>query len=228
MAISADLDEIKKPFSRIKPPEERLKRAMYEAVRAVGDADLTPMAAVAGAMADAVADELVLMGLTKVMVNNGGDLAIRLTAGEQVTVGVRPDIASQRVTHKVVVTDEMQVGGVCASGFGGRSFTRGCASATVVFASLAVLADAAATAVANATFIESNAVVRAAAQLSDPNTDLQGVDVTYSIGRLTRKEINSALSQGISPAERLAASGSIFAAFVAVQGYWACYRFNSI
>jgi uncharacterized protein len=219
--IVTGLDAIKKPFSRMKPPEERLKRNMYEAVLAVGDEDLTPMAAVAGVMADAVADELLQMGLTKVIVNNGGDLAIRLRSAERVTIGVRPDIASQRVTHKVVVTEEMKVGGVCSSGFGGRSFTRGCASAAVILASSAALADAAATSAANATFVDSKAVERVPAQLIDPNTDLQGVDVTRSIGLLEPEEISLALSRGVRRAERLAASGLIFAAFIAVQGSFA-------
>jgi len=51
---------------------------MLQSVMAVGDPDLTPMAAVAGAIADAVADYLAGRGMTKVIVNNGGDIAIRL------------------------------------------------------------------------------------------------------------------------------------------------------
>ena len=66
-------------------PENPLARRMIESVRAIGDMDLTPMAAVAGTIADAVADWIFERGPTKVVVDNGGDIAIRLAAGEAAT-----------------------------------------------------------------------------------------------------------------------------------------------
>ena len=110
------------------------------------------MAAVAGTIADATADFLAESGLTRVIVNNGGDVAVRLAEGEKVSVGIRPDVNRPRVSHRLLLAPEMDIGGVCTSGLGGRSFTRGIASAATVFANRAAIADAAATAVANATF----------------------------------------------------------------------------
>src|SRR5210317_2095720 len=49
-------------------PENYLAQRMIESVRAIGDIDLTPMAAVAGTLADAVADWLFIRGSSKVAV----------------------------------------------------------------------------------------------------------------------------------------------------------------
>jgi ApbE superfamily uncharacterized protein (UPF0280 family) len=73
---------------------------MLESVRAVGDARLTPMAAVAGTIADGVADFLFSRGMTKVIVNNGGDIAVRLKAPNAVRVGLREDVNSEEFFRK--------------------------------------------------------------------------------------------------------------------------------
>jgi len=217
--IAAGWADMKAPALLIRDtPRNPLSRTMWEACRAVGDPDLTPMAAVAGTIADAVADMLVNIGATRVSVNNGGDVAIRLKHGETVAVGIRPDVASPQITHRVKVTSDMNVGGVCTSGLGGRSFTRGVASAATVFAPDASIADAAATAVANATYVTSQAVLRGRAKDIDPDTDLRGLDVTLEVGDLTMPEIERALEQGIRRANELVDQGLIIGACVAVKG----------
>jgi hypothetical protein len=206
------------------PPRDLLIHAMWEAALVVGDRDLTPMAAVAGTIADAAADLLMQWGLTRVIVNNGGDIAIRLKQEERVTVGVRPDVTKPEITHRIALAPEMDIGGVCTSGLGGRSFTRGIASAATVFAGRAAVADAAATAVANATFVQARSVRTCRADLIDPDTDLQGVEITIEVGDLSKEEIETGLRQGITRAEELAARGVIKGAVIAIQG---CVRATS-
>ncbi len=196
----------------------RLALVMTEAACLVGDPDLTPMAAVAGTIADATADFLQNEGLGRVIVNNGGDVALRLEPGETVAIGIRMDVTRETVSYRMRATAEDRIRGVCTSGLGGRSFSLGVASAATVCAPRASLADAAATAVANATYVESPAVRRRLADSIDPATDLRGVLVTTSVGQLTDSEVKLALSQGIARAEKLVMRGVISGACVCVQG----------
>ncbi|MBI5569365.1 MAG: FAD:protein FMN transferase [Desulfomonile tiedjei] len=221
--IAACRPEMERPACEIpEPPENAFTRTMWAAALAIGDSDLTPMAAVAGTIADATAGYLTGKGLTRVIVNNGGDLAIHAVAGERIAVGIRSDVDSPAVTHRVVLSGEMGVCGVCTSGFGGRSFTRGIASAATVFASTAAIADAAATAIANATYLASPAVLQRPADTLYPDTDLKGVAVTVSVGRLTSAEVTRALARGIDRGEALANRGLIMGACVTVQQRTLC------
>lgn len=223
--IAKHMDMAKTPARMLaEPPRHLLIHSMWSAVTAVGDPDLTPMAAVAGTIADATADFLVYQGLTRVVVNNGGDVAIRLTAGETLTVGIRPDLNAEQITHRVMIAEEMNIGGVCTSGLGGRSFTRGVASATTVFAGSAAIADAAATAVANATYIPSPAVQRRVADYIYPDTDLKGVEITATVGHLSEDEALTALSQGLNRAEALVERILITGACITVQGKTQCTK----
>jgi len=221
--IAQHMNEMKKPARRLpEPPRHLLIHSMWSAVTAVGDPDLTPMAAVAGTIADAAADFLASQGLTRVVVNNGGDVALRLVAGETVTVGIRPDLSAEQVTHRAVITSEKDIGGVCTSGLGGRSFTRGVASAATVFSNRASIADAAATAVANATYVPSAAVQRRVADSIYPDTDLKGVEITVSAGHLTEEEVFTALAEGVNRAEDLVTRSLIAGACITVQGKMQC------
>lgn len=199
-------------------PKGRLIRTMWEACRAIGAPDLTPMAAVAGTIADATADLLVDLGATRVTVNNGGDIAVRVKHGETVAVGIRPDVAGREITHRVAVMADMSVGGVCTSGLGGRSFTRGVASAATVFGPTAAIADAAATAIANASYVPADVVFRRRAEDFDPETDLTGLEITCAVGNLTISEIETALDQAIRRTNRLVDLGLILGACVVVKG----------
>jgi len=221
--IASRWQYFKSPARQIdESPGNPLLHSMWEAARLVGDPDLTPMAAVAGAIAEATADLLSKSGITRVVVNNGGDLAIRLGPGDSLAVGIRPDVARPDVTHRIVLTPEMNVNGICTSGLGGRSFTRGIASAATVLGQSAAVADAAATAIANATFIDAPAVKRVMADAVDPDTDLNGVEVTSAVGELSEGEIELALSQGIAKAERLFEKGLIIGACLTVKKHTRC------
>jgi len=199
-----------------------LLRAMWESTRAIGDHDLTPMAAVAGTIADAVADELSREGMTRVIVNNGGDIALRMGPGESIVIGIRSDVNRQDLSGTVYLDWTMGVGGACTSGLGGRSLTRGVASAVTVLADTASYADAAATAIANATLVQSDAVQRAKASSLDPLTDLNELEVTTQVGQLTDDEVSRALQQGIVRADQLLAGRMFFGAVITVQGRTRC------
>jgi uncharacterized protein len=217
--IAAARKELKAPHSTfLKPPRSQIPFKMWEATHVVGDPDLTPMAAVAGATADGAADYLQELGVSKVIVNNGGDIAIRLAEGERVGVGIRSDVNSNRIERSMLVEWNSGIGGICTSGMGGRSFTRGIASAVTVSARSAAVADAAASAIANSTFIAHANIVREPAEKVDPDTDLVGIHVTYEVGKLPEEFVQMCLQKGLARAEALAETGIITGAVITIKG----------
>ncbi len=216
--IAKDRDSLKLPAKDLgSAPEGLLTKIMWSAAYVVDASDLTPMAAVAGTIADATADFLAESGLTRVIINNGGDLAVRLEEGEEIWVGIRPDVNKHRITHRLLINYKMGIGGICTSGLGGRSFTRGVASAVTILANRAAIADAAATAIANATYIQNSEVHREIADKIDPDTDLKGLEVTTYVGKLSDNQIELAIEQGITRSEELIQRGIIKGACVAVK-----------
>ena len=202
-------------------PDNNLPQRMIQSVKAVGDADLTPMAAVAGTIADAVADWLFDRGLTKVVVDNGGDIAIRLAAGQTAAVGIRPHINSLDISHIARLDGRRPCWGVTTSGIGGRSFTRGIASAVTVIAANASIADAASTAIANACFVRDPNIRQMPAEQIDPNTDLAGQLVTIGIGKLARSRREIAQARALQRAEDLVAGGDIDGALICQDNLFA-------
>jgi len=191
---------------------------MWQATRMIGAEDLTSMATVAGAIGDATADFLHSFGLSKTIVNNGGDIAIRLACGEFVNIGIQSDINNGEIAHSILVYGPTGIGGICTSGLGGRSFTRGIASAVTVLAKTAAIADAAATAIANATFIHHPNIVRRPADEFDPQTDLKGVEVTCGVGDLEEGFIAVCLKKALNYADTLADQGTIVGAVISIKG----------
>jgi ApbE superfamily uncharacterized protein (UPF0280 family) len=188
---------------------------MIDSVTAIGDDDLTPMAAVAGTIADAVADWLYERGATRVIVDNGGDIAIRLSPGEHATVGVRPQITSPLISHVINLKSGLSWG-VATSGLGGRSFTRGIASAVTVLAANASVADAAATSVANACIVDAPYLVQLPAEEMDPHSDLTGIRVTVASGLLSSEKIGLAVRRAGRKAENFSRRNIIIGAFIAL------------
>jgi ApbE superfamily uncharacterized protein (UPF0280 family) len=195
-----------------------LVQAMIAAAQAVGDADLTPMAAVAGTLADGVADWLVERGMTRVIVDNGGDLAIRLAPGETVSVGVRTDIHRPEVTHILELDDRSSSWGVTTSGLGGRSFTRGIASAVTAVAHRANYADAAATAIANACWVPDPAIRQVPARLLDPDSDIPQLPVTVGVGALSPGAFARAVARAVDKSDALTHCGVVLGSLVAAGG----------
>lgn len=198
-------------------PNDDLAVRMVTSVRAIGDDDLTPMAAVAGTIADAVADWLFDQGATRVIVENGGDISIRLAEGETVIVGVRPKLTSREISHVMTLDSSSPSWGVTTSGFGGRSFTRGIASAVTTLSFNASIADAASTAIANACFVEDDSISQVPAEQIDPNTDLSGLQVTINAGSLSPAQMITAIDRAQHKAERLSQRGVIIGALIALD-----------
>lgn len=193
-------------------------REMLAAVQIVGDPTLTPMAAVAGAIADQTCQSAIEAGATTVIVNNGGDLAIRVTPGEELTIGLAEDIINKQCKYFLPVTVQTGIGGVCTSGLGGRSFTKGVATAAVAIAENAVLADAAATYLGNCTgTINHPNIVKVKAEEIDPASDLVGQLVTKEVGLLPDHLVEAALKAGEDAARELVAKGALLGWFLVVQ-----------
>jgi uncharacterized protein len=209
---------LSRPWPQIENlPADVFARRMITSVKAIGDDDLTPMAAVAGTIADAVADWLFEHAATKVIVDNGGDIAVRLAEGETATVGIRPKINSLDISHVINLDDRRSSWGVTTSGIGGRSFTRGIASAVTVIAGNASIADAAATAVANACFVEDSHIAQVPAEQIDPNTDLKGVKVTAKVGMLSHEKKVQAVQAASTKASSLCREQLIIGALIVLE-----------
>jgi len=198
-------------------PQDELALVMFASTKSIGEDDLTPLAAVAGTIADAVADWLFDQGAIRVIVENGGDIAVRLVEGESANVGIRPQINSRRISHVIRLEGSQPAWGVTTSGVGGRSLTRGIASAVTVLATRASVADAAATAIGNACFVEDKGVLQSPAESLDPHTDIAGLLVTTGVGELQPGNVLKAIENARQRAERLTMHGTILGAFIALQ-----------
>jgi len=197
-------------------PGDELALGMINSTRAIGDHDLTPMAAVAGTIADAVANWLFEREATRVIVDNGGDIAVRLAKGESVTVGVRPRVTSWHISHVINLDSDHSAWGVTTSGVGGRSLTRGIASAVTVLSTRASVADAAATAIANACFVKDDRIIQQPAAKMDPISDLKDIPVTTEVGPLSSEKVLAAIKSARQKAEDLSDKGIILGAFIAL------------
>jgi len=217
--LEPELQKLKRSWTRMDPMSlNGIGLKMWQAVSVTADSELTPMAAVAGAVSDRVADWLVAQGATKVIVNNGGDVAIRLMAGETTTVGISPNLVDAGFSKVVRLTSADNIGGIATSGLGGRSFTCGVMESVTVLAKSCAVADAFATSLANSSYIDSPAVRRVLARSIDPDTDIPDLMVTEMVGRLTPLEIDQSITQvkeKIWPAIR---TELISACLVSVQG----------
>jgi len=193
-------------------------RRMIEATRKMQETDLTPLAAVAGTASDVVADFMFSKGATKIIVDNGGDIAIRLREGEVARVGVKTAIDAKHPTYLISIDSTMGIGGVATSGIGGRSFTKGIASAATVLSETASLSDAAATVIGNFTNIEDPSITRSLAEKIYPDTDIAGEWVTIKVGKLSQEKIEEALNSGLSKAYSICQKRLIKGTLIALQG----------
>ena len=196
-------------------------RRMHGAVAPfAADHFITPMAAVAGSVAEEVLGAMVgAAQLERAYVNNGGDIALCLADGEQFTVGLmdRPD--DHGLMRMMVIRAGDPSRGVATSGRHGRSFSLGIADAVTVLARTASQADAAATIIANAVDLPGHpAIVRCPAQDLQPDSDLGARLVARDVGELSDVEIEDALEAGADKARQLLAAGLIDGAALRLYG----------
>lgn len=105
---------------------EGLPRVMAEAVLATGEPTLTPMAAVAGHHGRRGGGLAVCPGGRPGAGEQRGGHCPSAGPGRQVRMGILPDL-NGAISQVVTIRAEDGIGGVCTSGLGGRSFTRGIA-----------------------------------------------------------------------------------------------------
>jgi ApbE superfamily uncharacterized protein (UPF0280 family) len=220
--------------SAANPLRGAIARSMWTAcapLRAEAQGFITPMAAVAGAVAQALIGTYQRPCITRAWVNNGGDIALHLAPGQQARVGLFADLGrfdaemaartaagSLRTDAGFTVHAEQPVRGVATSGWRGRSHSRGIADSVTVLAATAAMADAAATVVANAVDADDKAIERRPANQLRDDSDLGERLVTVAVPVLPPAVVQQALQRGQAVARRLQSRGLLHSALLACQG----------
>lgn len=183
------------------------------------DGFVTPMAAVAGAVADEVLAAAVAgRNLTRAYINNGGDIAIHLAPGARFRTGMVALAGMPEAAGVAGIGSADGIGGIATSGWRGRSLSLGIADSVTVLAENAAAADVAATLIANAVDADSPSVVRMPARELDPDSDLGDRPVTVEVGELGAAEIETALAAGRAAAQSIAGRCLIAAASLSLCG----------
>jgi len=220
--LCSELSFLRQPARPNGPlPAGAIARRMVAAVAPfASQAFITPMAAVAGAVAEEILLAMTSAAeLSRAYVNDGGDIALHLEAGEEFVVGMVEYAECPSLFGTLTLDSNQPVRGIATSGWRGRSFSFGIADAVTVLADTAAAADAAATIVANAVNLPRHPKIerRRACELA-PDSDLGERLVTQAVGDLTPDEIQDALSAGLRVAESLRDSGLIRAAALHLRG----------
>lgn len=205
--------------SQCKQVKGDIAKRMLSAINPYQEGFVTPMAAVAGAVADEVLHALLqYRSLQKVYVNNGGDIALYLRKNQQYNVAMA-DIGQLSIVGKITVKQSDGIAGIATSGWRGRSLSLGIADEVTVLAANAAQADVAATLIANAVNINSHPKIsRCSAQEIDPDSDLKNQMVTTAVGRLSHHEVNTALDAGLKTAQLLKTRHGFKAALIRLNG----------
>jgi len=195
-------------------------RRMREAALPHTENFITPMAAVAGAVADEILASMVAgRRLDRAYVNNAGDIALHLGEGARYVAALVADPVRARIVGRATVTAAGPVRGLATSGRHGRSHSLGIADAVTVLAGNAAAADAAATMIANAVDLPGSAKIsRAPASELYPESDLGDRLVTVDVAGLSRADVAVALMTGQKHAANLATAGLIQSAFLCLDG----------
>jgi ApbE superfamily uncharacterized protein (UPF0280 family) len=220
--LCRELLRLKAPIGSGEPPQSPVGRRMAAACLPFAEVFVTPMAAVAGA----VADELMSVmrnaaELERAYVNDGGDIAVYCAPGAALDIGIAGGFGRGPVpwlNGRVRIDYGDGVGGIATSGARGRSFSLGVADSVTVLAADGATADAAATLIANAVNVDHPAIVRRPASSLDPDSDLGGRLVTVSVGALPRSAVLAALEAGRRRAADYVARGLIVDAALMLQG----------
>ena len=208
------------------PLQGPVARRMWQACRPFANDFITPMAAVAGSVAQEIIACYQRPGIARAWVNNGGDIAMHLTHGQSLKVGLYADIARLDVAQlqdqllldgQFSVDAAMPVRGVATSGWRGRSFSMGIADSVTVLARTAAQADAAATVIANAVNVNDARVQRAPAASLKDDSDLGQRLVTTGVPLLAPALVLQALQAGLATARSLQNKGLIDSALLVCQ-----------
>jgi uncharacterized protein len=206
-----------------------IARRMWQACHPYRESFITPMAAVAGAVAQELIACYAQPGIARAWVNNGGDIALHLAPGESLRVGLFADLGRLqqgiakplRIDGNFSIDAAMPVRGIATSGWRGRSFSLGIADSVTVLAATAAQADAAATMIANAVDIDDPRIERRPACELKDDTDLGEMLVTVEVPRLGEMACHQAVRAGQRRARELQAAGLIWSTVIVCQGWFA-------
>lgn len=224
--LVGELPLLRQPVSADLVLRSSIARRMHAACAPFAPVFITPMAAVAGA----VAQELIVFyrrpGIERAWINNGGDIALHLPPGQSVRVGLFADLARFDLRDAGPITTdgrfevraEHPVRGIATSGWRGRSFSLGIADSVTVLAATAAQADAAATIIANAVDVADPGIRRRPASECKDDTDLGDIPVTVDVAQLSPAQVRLALDAGAARAQALQRAGLVWSVLLVCQG----------
>jgi ApbE superfamily uncharacterized protein (UPF0280 family) len=220
------MDLLKLPWkAEQSEPKGSIAQKMFGAV-SDSEVFVTPMAAVAGAVADEMLETLLfeaqnpdscLEHISRMYVNNGGDISFWLNSGESFSLGVVDNPQIPALNTKVSLAYESPVRGVATSGWRGRSLSLGIADAVTVLAKSAASADVAATLIANQVNVDFPGIEKRPASEVKDESDLGIIPVTVAVPKLPKDKISLALEQGAKTARKLIKTEKITAAYLSLQ-----------
>ncbi len=231
-ALVCELPLLRTPLTsnvnqRGNPPEGVVANSMWRACLPHANRFVTPMAAVAGAVADFLVQGMQQAApkARRLMVNNGGDIALWLSPGAQSSIAVCQNNATQAAT--ITLRSNDGVGGIATSGWTGRSYSLGIADAVTVLAPTAAAADVAATLIANAVQLscaetDTRYVKRIPANELQPDSDLSHTQVTVAVSELPKRLREQAVQNGLNEARQLMTESTLAGVFISCQGHQAC------
>ena len=226
--LVTELPLLRLPVNNDCPLSGSVARRMWQACHPYRADYITPMAAVAGSVAQELIACYEREGVTRAWVNNGGDIALHLATGESLRIGLLADLArfdasragDVRIDGNFSVDASMPVRGVATSGWRGRSFSLGIADSVTVLATTAAQADAAATIIANAVNVHDARIIRRAANEVKDDSDLGDLLVTVNVAALGDALATEALRAGQRCARNLQSAGLIWSAVMVCQGWF--------
>ena len=238
--LVAELRELRSPLQRRSDPlrggagrcplQGVIARRMWQACQPFCDQFITPMAAVAGSVAQELIGSYQREGVARAWVNNGGDIALHLAPGASARVGLFVDLArfepaegTPQIDANFELRADMPVRGIATSGWRGRSFSLGIADSVTVLARSAAQADAAATMIGNTVNVEDARIERRPANQLEDDTDLGDIEVTVNVPPLMPERVQLALRAGQRRARELQRAGLIHSALLVCQ-----HRFASV
>ena len=123
--LVAELTQLRSP---VRPGQPALTgstaQRMRRAIDSYGDIFVTPMAAVAGAVADEILAAMTAgRDLRRAYVNNGGDIALHLNADETLSIGAVSSLEDAVPDGMLRIAGTQSIRGIATSGMDGRSFS---------------------------------------------------------------------------------------------------------
>lgn len=222
-----ELEQLRRPVDGANPLRGVVARRMWQACHPFRADYITPMAAVAGSVAQEIVACYAQPGIDRAAVNNGGDIALHLGVGESYRVGICADVSTAtedamrgvlRPDGAIRIDARMPVRGIATSGWRGRSFSFGIADSVTVLAATAAQADAAATVIANAINVQDARIERVPACSLKDDSDLGSLPVTAAVPLLEADLIRAALRAGVARARHLQDVKLIWDAVLVCQG----------